>query len=109
MSTTTPLSPTTEFADKRVLVTGGTKGIGKAVAARLRHGGAAVFTTARNPSSDLADSDLFIAADIASAEGCMAVANAVTKRLGGIDIITARWRCNRGWRKRAGNDVIRLT
>jgi len=87
MSTTTPLSPTTEFADKRVLVTGGTKGIGKAVAARLRHGGAAVFTTARNPSSDLADSDLFIAADIASAEGCMAVANAVTKRLGGIDIM----------------------
>src|SRR5207249_5372703 len=76
-----------EFDSKRVLVTGGTKGIGEAVAARLRDGGARVLTTARTLPSDLTDTSLFVAADITTAEGCAAVADAVWKRLGGIDII----------------------
>ncbi len=36
-----------EFSGRRVLVTGGTKGIGEAIAARLREGGATVLVTAR--------------------------------------------------------------
>jgi NAD(P)-dependent dehydrogenase (short-subunit alcohol dehydrogenase family) len=76
-----------EFADSRVLVTGGTKGIGQATAARLRDGGATVLTTARERPSDFPDTDLFVAADITSAEGCAAIADAVLKLLGGIDII----------------------
>jgi len=40
-----------EFDGKRVLVTGGTKGIGQAVATRLREGGARVLiTVARVPA-----------------------------------------------------------
>ena len=76
-----------EFNGKRVLVTGGTKGIGQAVASRLRDGGAAVLTTARERPGDLADADLFVATDITTPEGCAAIADAVLKRLGGIDII----------------------
>ena len=76
-----------EFEGKRVLVTGGTQGIGQAVAARFRDGGARVLTTARRTPGDLADTDLFVAADITIAEGCAAVADAVLKRLGGVDIV----------------------
>ena len=76
-----------EFDGKRALVTGGSKGIGHAVAVRLREGGATVLTTARTRPSDLADTDLFVATDITTAEGCAAVVDAVRERLGGIDII----------------------
>jgi NAD(P)-dependent dehydrogenase (short-subunit alcohol dehydrogenase family) len=76
-----------EFANKRVLVTGGTKGIGQAVAARFRDAGARVLTTARTQSRDVADNDLFVAADITTSEGCAVVADAVHQRLEGIDII----------------------
>jgi NAD(P)-dependent dehydrogenase (short-subunit alcohol dehydrogenase family) len=76
-----------EFDGKHVLVTGGTKGIGAAVATRLREGGATVLTTARTKPSNLADADLFVASDITTAEGCATVADAVRDRLGRIDII----------------------
>ena len=76
-----------EFDGKRVLVTGGTKGIGQAVTARLREAGARVLTTARRQPSDLVDANLFVAMDITTAEGCASVARAVHERLGGIDII----------------------
>jgi len=75
-----------ELDGRRALVTGGTKGIGEAVVARLREAGATVLATARTRPSDF-PSDLFVAADIATAEGCAIVANAVHDRLGGIDII----------------------
>jgi NAD(P)-dependent dehydrogenase (short-subunit alcohol dehydrogenase family) len=76
-----------DFDGKRVLVTGGTKGIGQAVAAKFRDGGARVLTTAREHPRDPADNNLFVATDITTAEGCAAVAEAVRKLLGGIDIL----------------------
>jgi NAD(P)-dependent dehydrogenase (short-subunit alcohol dehydrogenase family) len=83
----TPMSDKLELDSCRALVTGGTKGIGEAVAARLREGGATVLITARTPPHDHKPQDLFVAADITTAEGCAAVADAVIERLGGIDII----------------------
>jgi NAD(P)-dependent dehydrogenase (short-subunit alcohol dehydrogenase family) len=76
-----------EFAGCRVLVTGGTKGIGEAIASRLRDAGATILTTARTPPENLELGHEFMPADVATPEGCAAVADAVTDRLGGIDII----------------------
>jgi NAD(P)-dependent dehydrogenase (short-subunit alcohol dehydrogenase family) len=76
-----------ELAGQRALVTGGTKGIGQAVATRLRDAGARVLTTARTAPELLAPNELFVAADITTAEGCTTVAEAALKQLGGVDII----------------------
>lgn len=76
-----------ELNGRRALVTGGTQGIGAAVVARLREAGATVLATARTTPAKLADANLFVAADVATAEGCAVVAGAVRDRLGGVDII----------------------
>jgi len=76
-----------ELAGQRALVTGGTRGIGAAVAARLREAGATVLATARTRPERVAPDEPFVAADITTAEGSAVVANAVTEQLGGIDII----------------------
>ncbi len=76
-----------ELEGRRALVTGGTKGIGEAVATRLRRAGATVLTSAREPPGRPAEGDLFVAADLATADGCAALADATRKQLGGIDIL----------------------
>lgn len=76
-----------ELNGRRALVTGGTQGIGEAVVARLREAGVRVLTTARTTPAELPHPDLFVAADVATAEGCAIVADAVRERLGGVDII----------------------
>jgi len=76
-----------EFAGKRALVTGGTKGMGEAIVRRLRAGGAKVFTTARSTPASLHEPDFFLAADLSTAEGATATSAAALDRLGGIDIL----------------------
>jgi NAD(P)-dependent dehydrogenase (short-subunit alcohol dehydrogenase family) len=81
------MSDDLELKGSRALVTGGTQGIGEAVVGRLRDIGARVLTTARKVPAELADANLFVAADVSTAEGCAAVADAVRDRFGGVDII----------------------
>jgi NAD(P)-dependent dehydrogenase (short-subunit alcohol dehydrogenase family) len=76
-----------ELEGKRALVTGGTKGVGRAVVSTLRDAGATVLTTARSQPERADYSDQFAAADVSTAEGCAVVAHAVHERLGGIDIL----------------------
>jgi NAD(P)-dependent dehydrogenase (short-subunit alcohol dehydrogenase family) len=79
----------TEFAGKRVLVTGGTQGIGEAIVRRLAAGGARVATTARSPSPDGQPVELFVQADISTPEGIERVVSEVLDRLGGVDILVS--------------------
>lgn len=76
-----------EINNLRALVTGGTKGIGAAVAHVLNEQGARVITSARSTSKDLHKDIHFVAADMTTAGGCGTVADAVKTQLGGIDII----------------------
>src|SRR4051794_9847708 len=72
---------------KRALVTGGTKGVGQAVVAALREAGATALTTARSRPESLSNPEHFVVADVSTAKGCAAVADAVRDRIGGIDIV----------------------
>src|SRR5260370_42393419 len=99
MASTGPDKASRELNDRRALVTGGTKGIGQAVAETLREGGAHVLTTARKPSDASGEGELFVAADITTADGCAVVADAVLERLGGVgNILSFLGRASRPWR-----------
>jgi NAD(P)-dependent dehydrogenase (short-subunit alcohol dehydrogenase family) len=76
-----------EFSRKRVLVTGGTAGIGKAIVSRLLDGGAKVITSAREVSSLQNRELIFLQADLSTTEGCMKVVKEVISHFGGVDIL----------------------
>jgi NAD(P)-dependent dehydrogenase (short-subunit alcohol dehydrogenase family) len=80
-------SPWNEFENKKVLVTGGTKGMGQAVVKRLSGAGATVLTAARTMPADFLQPELFIQADLATHEGTQKVIQGVKEKLGGIDIV----------------------
>ncbi|RNJ46842.1 short-chain dehydrogenase [Mesorhizobium erdmanii] len=75
-----------EFAGKRVLISGGTKGLGRATVDRFLAGGARVITSARG-ALDPIDGVEFVQADLTTAEGGEALAKAALDRLGGVDIL----------------------
>ena len=86
MSTSNISSDANEFAGKRALVTGGTKGAGKAIADRFQQSGAIVIITARSAPAEKTDNH-FIQADVSTAEDTTKVINEILNRFQGIDIM----------------------
>src|SRR5262245_26849702 len=75
-----------EFSSKRVLVTGGSKGIGEAIVNRLRRGGGKVLATSRNiPASS--NPEQFVEADVTTRAGADRIIKTTRDRLGGLDIL----------------------
>ncbi|MEO0814612.1 MAG: SDR family oxidoreductase, partial [Myxococcota bacterium] len=79
------------FENKRVVVTGGTSGIGRATAARLVKEGAKVLVTGTNPERlEAVRKELGVAAvenDSGNPAHADALASAVQKELGGVDAV----------------------
>jgi len=93
-----------DFSARRILVTGGTRGIGEAIVERLIRGGGKVIATARSLPTG-GTSDRFVQADISTRAGIDQVVNAVTDRLGGLDILIH----NVGGSAAAGGGVLALS
>ena len=86
MSTT--LSPdATEFAGKRAIVTGGSRGIGAAIVQRLLDGGATVVTTARRATDETPRAATFVEGDISTLAGVHEFVARALDELGGVDIV----------------------
>ncbi len=76
-----------ELEGKRILVTGGTRGIGRSVVLRLHNAGAKVTAAARTAPQDLPDNVEFIQADISKPEGTEKIIRETFEKLGGLDIL----------------------
>ena len=76
-----------EFAGKRVVVTGGTKGAGRAVFLRFAAGGARLVTAGRSERPEALADEHYVRADLSTAGGAAAFAQSALERLGGVDIL----------------------
>ena len=75
------------LAGMRALVTGGTKGAGRAVVENPHGQGMEVLATARHAGEGLPEGVHFVAADVTTTEGCARIPEAVRERMDGVDVI----------------------
>ena len=80
-----------DFTGKCVIVTGGTKGIGRVMATTFMHYGADVVVCARNPPVEPVSAGgktaTFVTCDVRDPDQCKAVAQAAVDQFGHIDVL----------------------
>jgi NAD(P)-dependent dehydrogenase (short-subunit alcohol dehydrogenase family) len=76
-----------ELSGRVALVTGGTKGTGRAIAKRLLAAGATVIITARNRPEESNEEMHFVPADLSQPEGTQTVVENVLEKYGRLDIL----------------------
>ena len=76
-----------ELSGKRVLVTGGTKGMGEAIVERLARAGATVVATARTKPDGFSATSEFIASDVSTPAGVAKIVEQIHDRFGGLDVL----------------------
>jgi NAD(P)-dependent dehydrogenase (short-subunit alcohol dehydrogenase family) len=76
-----------DYDGRIVLVTGGTRGVGRGVAQRFADAGATVAVCARQEVDDLPDDWTFFNADLREGEAAWAMIDAVVERLGRLDVL----------------------
>lgn len=90
------MPPAFSFDDKSVLVTGGTSGIGQAIAEAFGRSGAAVMISGRSKARGTAVRDgiraagaraEFLAGDVTDSRFCGTLVDAAAKQFGGLDIL----------------------
>jgi NAD(P)-dependent dehydrogenase (short-subunit alcohol dehydrogenase family) len=76
-----------EFAGKRVFITGGSKGVGRAIVRRFASGGATVGTTARSPLAEGDAATFFVQTDLSTRTGADKIIKEVLDKFDGLDIL----------------------
>jgi NAD(P)-dependent dehydrogenase (short-subunit alcohol dehydrogenase family) len=72
---------------KVAIVTGGSRGIGRAIVDRFARDGATVVDASRFPAADGRDRVVPIVTDVAEPDGVRRLVDETTRRLGGIDVL----------------------
>jgi NAD(P)-dependent dehydrogenase (short-subunit alcohol dehydrogenase family) len=76
-----------DFKGKAVLVTGGTKGVGRGIAQRFAEAGATIAVCARKSVDDLPSGWRFVPGDIRDSETAWATVDTVVAELGRLDVL----------------------
>ena len=80
-------APGLEFEGRRIVLTGGGSGAGHAVFRRLTSAGARVVTAGRSDAVEGLPPEAYVQADLTTAPGVAAFADAALDRLGGVDAV----------------------
>ena len=85
-----------QLKDRAVLITGGSRGIGRALVTAFRNEGARVLCVDRDPSPDQGEHVLSICGDLTDPETCRHAVDKAVEHFGSLDVLVNNAGCNDG-------------